>query len=192
MAWAQCLSGKPFDMTAPTPDQVDFADMARQLARINRYLGASRLNISVARHSLNVAKALWMIENADPETVLYGLLHDGHEYVVGDIPQPVKELLAEIYGTLDPLKAVTRRIDAAIFMAAGLPLVMSESQARLVKMADARMLATEKRDFLNPSLRDWGELPPPYDCCFRHSEREEDDAAEFLSFLDNCRAAIAA
>jgi len=190
--WTQSLSGKVVDLVGTLPEQIDFADMAVQLSRIRRFLGGARETISVARHSLNVAQALWTFHDADFETVAYGLLHDAHEYVIGDITSPVKELLAHCFGDLEPFKKVVRQVDAAIFEAAGLRTTLTPLQTRLVKLADAKMLATEKRDFLAPEQRAWGDLPPPYAYRFPHTTSEEADAREFFAFVTNIQRQIEA
>jgi len=44
----------------------------------------------------NVAKALWLEHDASWTTVFYGLLHDGHEYIFGDIISPMKSLISQL------------------------------------------------------------------------------------------------
>lgn len=183
--FAQTFTGGAIDLL--TPDHINFRDVAAQLARIRRYNGAALFDISVARHSINVVIALEKYHGADDTTLLYGLLHDAHDYAVGDIIHPVKQLLEAIYGTLEPLKKVTRNLDRAIHSAAGLPPEMNAACARMVKEADLRMLATEKRDFLDDCIRKWMPLPDPYDMRFEHSESVERDENDFLAIFHDLR-----
>lgn len=73
-----------FDFTANT---VSLDDMAYALSGIRRYGGHARPRINVAQHSLTVAALA-----KDP---FEGLMHDGHEYTVGDMAKPIRVLLPD-------------------------------------------------------------------------------------------------
>jgi len=79
------------DILNPTPEQVDIEDMINNLARIRRWNGSGEL--TVLQHSLWVAFDLQR-RDCDSNTIICGLLHDAHEYVTGDIPEPLLERLA--------------------------------------------------------------------------------------------------
>lgn len=59
-------------------------DIAIQLGRIPRFMGALKVFWPVLAHSILVARL------CPPETKLYGLLHDAAEVVVGDVPRTIK------------------------------------------------------------------------------------------------------
>ena len=78
-ALLRTVSGEMLDLLAPDWKQVKIGDIAHGLARIRRFNAQTRRPISVAEHSMSVAVRL------APRLALAGLLHDGHEYVIGDI-----------------------------------------------------------------------------------------------------------
>jgi hypothetical protein len=59
-------------------------DIAIQLGRIPRFMGALKVFWPVLAHSIIVAKL------CPPEARLYGLLHDAAEIIVGDTPRTIK------------------------------------------------------------------------------------------------------
>ncbi len=152
--WIQTASGRSWVLTAPTPDQVYWPDVAESLAKICRFNGHSTAFYSVAQHCCLVADML------PPQYRLYGLLHDAHESVLGDITSPVKAVLKNLgaNGAFDYLAEIT---DKAVFEAAGLPAPMPEDVAAAVKHADLTLLATERRDLLAPCREPWAPMPDP-------------------------------
>lgn len=152
--WIQTASGRPWALVAPTPDQVYWPDIAESLAKICRFNGHSTVFYSVAQHCCLVADML------PPHQRLYGLLHDAHEAVIGDITLPVKDALRSLSGNhaFDHLATIT---DRAIFQAAGLPATMPKDIASAIKRADMTILATERRDLMAPSAQPWLPMPAP-------------------------------
>lgn len=149
--WSQTQSGKIFPLTDPQPQHVCPYDMAYQLAFINRFCGAVG-TFSVAQHSIVVANAL------PAECRPYGLLHDAHEYPMGDITTPTQAAL-EFYGGPPvklAFKALKRDIDRAIYTWAGLIWPIPETIADMIHVADKRAMMTEKRDLLVIEPRPWG------------------------------------
>lgn len=168
MTWNQTISGKAFDLVHPLPEQVDFDDMAWHLSRICRFNGGTKDFYSVAEHSTRVASIVCdRAERGEAERLApaYALIHDAHEYVLGDDTTVKKEALpvvaAELYGpdAAVMFRAVVRaqveRIDAAIHAAAGLPYPAPLSIQKSIKQADLQMLVTERRDHLAPCGRPW-------------------------------------
>ncbi len=142
-------SGRVVDLLHPTPDMIDFGDIAFHLAHINRFAGAVG-GYSVAQHSVEGARAIQR-DNSDPLLALYFLLHDAHEYVLGDITRPVRNALDEcdtqsrVYPT-SLINCLAKRFDAAILAAAGLA-PPNDDILRRVHEVDMRMLATELHHF---------------------------------------------
>lgn len=181
MTWMQSLNGRAIDLICPRVEDVDFREIADQLAGITRYAGAAPLDVSVGLHTLIVSDAL-------PERLKpYGLLHDAHEARIGDIISPaimaIATMAAEVHreaagnaefvppDTMPPvdlcvLSAVAllkERHDVVLFQAAGLSRPTPEMRAA-VSHADRVALNTERRDFLNPSPQPWDrqiEAVPP-------------------------------
>jgi hypothetical protein len=138
-AWTQTWSGVAVDLDDPDPRTILVQDMAHQLARINRFNGATRFPYSVAQHSVLCALA------APAGFSLEALMHDGHEYVFGDLASPVKALIGPA------CKAAEERIQKAVAWKWRLPFPTSEE----VKETDVRMLWTEHLALQSKEPRPW-------------------------------------
>jgi 5'-deoxynucleotidase YfbR-like HD superfamily hydrolase len=92
-----------------------------------------------------------MVADALPtEYRVYGLLHDAHEYPMGDVTTPTQAALA-FYGgppVKHAFKALKKDLDRAIYGWAGLVWPIPETIADMVHIADKRAMMTEKRDFM--------------------------------------------
>jgi hypothetical protein len=143
MNYVQTFSGRKVVLSAPRASQIEITDIAHQLARLNRFVGATEMPISVAQHSVNVARIL-TLGKAGPLLQMKGLLHDAHEYVLGDIASPVKRAITELAGR-NVLKILSDTVDLAIFARfAVLPFTADDRTA--IKTADDSALAAEWRD----------------------------------------------
>ena len=131
-AWQRMLSGRRLDLLDPSPDDIAIADIAHGLARVARWNGQTRgaSIFSVAQHSVLVETIAAGIEPAlTAAERLAVLLHDGPEYVIGDMISPFKVVLGDAY------KAVEARILAAIHARFGLP-PSPDLLADIIKRAD--------------------------------------------------------
>ncbi len=91
--YIKTYSGRVFYLNDPQPEDIHVADIARNLAGINRYTGSSRF--SVAQHC--VVAAL-MAEKFYPDRAYLPaqmLIHDADEAYYGDVSSPLKSLLKE-------------------------------------------------------------------------------------------------
>lgn len=138
-------SGLIVALRTPHPGAFRIRDLAHHLAAVNRFAGAARLPYSVAQHSVLVSK-LAGLASQPPLTCLFALLHDAHEAIIGDIPEPVARYL---FGEdpFNPLTDLKQRLDWAIRQSLGLP-EPSDAEARAVKHYDAIAFATEWRDLM--------------------------------------------
>jgi hypothetical protein len=141
MTWLETFSGRRFSLLRPNPDDVWLPDVAHALARLNRFVGHTGKGYSVAEHSLWVWKLIALEYPEDYLFQLHGQLHDAHEYVTGDISAPMKELL-EMFGGGEALRRIERSVQTAICDSFRVPTPSPEAK-RTIKIADARMLATE-------------------------------------------------
>lgn len=179
--WVFSASGRPFDFVNPAPEMIDARALSAQLAGEGRWSNNTHWPLSVAHHSLIVAKAM-----PDPATRIYGLLHDAPEAFTRDWPTPLKDLAllgAPGYGGGFDIRAVERRIlEQAVYPLFDLkPPTASICQA--VDIADARALATEYRDVVRGKGPEW----VPGAACLAGKPikfRKRDDVeAEFLDAL---------
>lgn len=146
----QLFSGKPFFLTDPRAEDMTIEDIAHSLSNQCRFNGHTREFYSVAQHCVLVSK------NVPPEYAMAGLMHDAGEAYVSDLAKPVKVIVQGEF------KALERRIDLVVCEAFGLRY--RDCHAGVVKDADMRILATEKRDLMNNAKGVcWGTLLEPYD-----------------------------
>jgi 5'-deoxynucleotidase YfbR-like HD superfamily hydrolase len=133
-AWQRMLSGRRLDLLDPTPLDIEIEDIAHGLARVARWNGQTHGAhiFSVAQHTLLV-EAVLRAESprVDRRVRLAVLLHDGPEYVVGDMISPFKAVIGGAY------KAVEKRLLAAIHVRFGLPAVLPDELTVRIKAADA-------------------------------------------------------
>lgn len=80
--WIVTFTGKKFYPFEPNISDIDIRDIAHNLSAVNRFAGSTRYPYSVAQHSCYVS----MLSKHQ----LRGLLHDGSEAYIGDIPTPMK------------------------------------------------------------------------------------------------------
>ncbi len=132
-AWQRMLSGRRLDLLDPSPLDIEIGDIAHGLARVARWNGQTKgaHAFSVAQHCILVEGiAAALKPGLSPQYRLAALLHDAPEYVVGDLISPFKAAMGVSY------KAFEDRIQRAIHIRFGLPPVLPQSVAQLVKRAD--------------------------------------------------------
>ena len=140
--WMQTYTGKAFVLDPPDPMLVDIYDIAKALSCLARYNGHTNESpvYSVAQHSVLVARHL------PPILQLYGLMHDAAEAYLGDLANPVKELVPEF-------KRLEYTVQGAIHERFNLEWPLPEEWAREIKRVDLAALITEKRDLFASQLR---------------------------------------
>lgn len=140
-------------------------DIAIQLGRIPRFMGALKVFWPVLAHSLLVARL------CPPEAKLYGLLHDAAEVVVGDVPRTIKTAAQKIK---------EQQVLCRIFERLGVPWPSNEVIA-MVKDADDRALRAEAWALGGPDLVQHREFHPReleaewqvHDILYEYSECKE-------------------
>jgi hypothetical protein len=137
--WIQTYTGKQFWPLDPREDEVSILDIAHALANMCRFGGHCNRFYSVGEHSLHAS------HQVPKDLALHALMHDATEAYVADIPSPIKRLLPDY-------KTMEARVWAAI--AAKFGLAAEEPEA--VRIADKRMLLTERRALFDV-LIPWGE-----------------------------------
>lgn len=135
-------SGIAIDLRWPLPDSIRIADIAAQLAKINRWAGATCRPNSVAEHSLLVVDIMERdLGITDPAALLAGLLHDGGEYISGDMTRPCKQLMGQVYAAIEI--PAQRAVNKAVGVRTA-----AHTYSSLIKEADDRAMATEYRDLM--------------------------------------------
>ncbi|WP_051767995.1 hypothetical protein [Sphingobium sp. DC-2] len=142
--------GAYFDYEAPEQSPITIDDVAFGLAYTARFRGqtrALRMNgkrcfYSVAEHCVRMVHAV--LAEGLKELALPALMHELGEVPLGDMPSPAKWMLPEF-------KALEKRLEAALWMQFDLP-PLSETDAKMLKAFDLRMLATEKRDLMTGAI----------------------------------------
>ena len=161
-AWQRMLSGRRLDLLDPTPVDIELEDIAHGLAFVARWNGQTLGDwpYSVAEHSLLVEDLFGRLDPAaPPRWRLAALLHDGPEYVIGDMISPVKAAVGASYAALDD------RLAAAIHIRFGLPARLPVRVKAQIKRADrisAWLEATQIAGF-NPAEADRFFGKPPAD-----------------------------
>ena len=136
------------DLAAPDPAVVDFFEIAGALSRIARFNGwPDGVAYSVAQHCVMGAQAI-LNEGGTQREAAYFLLHDAHEWVIGDITRPMQDLLCGLLPSLavrEAIKLAKAAWDDAIYTAADLPTPgrWTGPEARMVKAMDERMCMAE-------------------------------------------------
>ncbi len=107
---AGTVSGRYVELTDPGWRDIDLADVAHGLSQARRWAGQARRAISVAEHSLLVGRLV------PAKYRLAAILHDGHEFIIGDLTSPVAKALAAYAGTRVgwALATIKHRHDVAI------------------------------------------------------------------------------
>jgi len=145
-AWVQTYSGKKLYPFYPNLDAIVLEDIAKSLSNQCRFTGHVCHFYSIAQHCVLVSYI------CDKKDALHGLLHDGSEFALTDLPSPLKRM-PEFAG----YKIVEKILQNAIYRKFGL----TEIEPPGVKEADLRLLATEARDLRPIQHSDWKLSHPP-------------------------------
>lgn len=130
-------SGSFLSFENPNPDDIHLEDIAVALSRAPRFNGHTGPFYSVAQHSVFVARLM------PPEHQLKGLLHDGSEGYLADVPTPAKRLMPDYY-------ALESKVMAAIARRFGLEEGF-QNHEEVVK-ADRAMLFMERDQMIDDTI----------------------------------------
>lgn len=167
MTWVQTYGNRKMDLLAPTMTALQLLDeVPEALAKEARFSGNNQgAPYSVAQHCVMGGDHLLYASPAGKLAAAAFLLHDGHEFAIGDYTTPACEAISVRIGRIaGPAAEAAHRqavreqksdLDAAIYRAAGLPWPLDAQLAAEIKETDIRMLATERRWMLGPSPAPW-------------------------------------
>ena len=141
-------SGIMFYPLAPRVEDVRIEDIAHHLAAVNRYGGATVYPFSVAQHSVIVSRMMGEEnrQSTSPFTAtraLYGLMHDGSEFLLGDVCRPLKRQQAFV-----AYREAEARLQAVIYEAVGLD---PNGEPEDLKTVDRRVLRSEQAALMPPA-----------------------------------------
>lgn len=119
------LKGNCIDLGDPDPGQIDINEIANSLSLKNRFSGHMIGPYSVAQHVVLLVDFLRSLGVRDPAILLWALMHDAGEYVMGDMVTPTKVEVPEVvtvedrvlrvviekYGLTWPIPKLVRRAD---------------------------------------------------------------------------------
>ncbi|KKL05036.1 hypothetical protein LCGC14_2610080 [marine sediment metagenome] len=146
MTWFQTRSGQVFDFEDPSPDAINIEDIAHALSKQCRFNGHCTEFYSVAQHSCYVCDII----TGSKAGQLTALLHDAAEAYTGDMVAPLKYMLPDF-------RRIEKRVESAVFekFFSRESLMERLDAVDEIKRADLIMLATEKRDLMEPCWKEW-------------------------------------
>ncbi len=136
-AYIQTVSGRYLNVMDPRPEDIDIVDIAHHLAHLCRFGGACRQFYSEAEHAVRMTEIL------PGRLQLAGLLHGAAKAYGGEVVRADGEGGAP----------ESRRLEAAV--EARFELQLSGEDRAELALADARLLATERRDLMPPDRQPW-------------------------------------
>jgi hypothetical protein len=146
-------SGVKFDLINPTAEMIVIDDVAHHLSMICRYNGATNKFYSVAEHSVyvfrqvkrqirNLIGATAKFSHDDVVVMMVALLHDGPEYVIGDVCRPIKHQVGMSY-----FRGKDDQISRLFMERFELPFIMND----LIKDVDDRIIFDEWAALMRPT-----------------------------------------
>lgn len=144
--WMKTFSSQRVHPFAITAEDVRVEDVAHATAMRCRYGGHCKEFYSVAEHSVRLS-GIVRARGGTPAEVLSALVHDAGEYVLGDLPRPVKHAIEML-----PYRLLEKRVQAAVNEA-----FEAEPVTKLVESAHAELFVTEVSQlFLDDDSETWG------------------------------------
>lgn len=156
--WLQTRDGQKWSLLSPSAADVRWPEIAHALSNLCRFTGHTQKFYSVAEHSYRVWEMSALMSDS-PRAQLLALLHDAHEFVLGDKATPLQHALTvlnpDFAETWRGLKAKT---DRAIFTAAGLTPADVAEFGNLVHHADMAVLMREREVVLGKPPEPWADV----------------------------------
>lgn len=148
----QSFTGRLLYPLNPKVADVDIEDIAHALSNKCRFSGMCRQFYSVAQHCILVS------ELVERDIAFIGLLHDASEYMLPDVPTPVKP-------RLKGFKEIEEAVHDAIYKRFGVFALADDPAVKAaVKAADMRAMAIEALTLMpdNPEYWKFG-FEPDFD-----------------------------
>jgi len=125
------------------PNAVSIESVSYHLSRLPRFVGATTFPLWISQHCLGVEELLAYM-GCGVAVRKGGLLHDAHEYIMGDMPTPFERWFCERYaGGEDIIEQAKQHLDADILPSLGVEYPFDERTARDIKYADKTAFLAE-------------------------------------------------
>ena len=148
--WLQTHLGRQLRVPEWNHDAICLEETAYVLSGIHRFGARTDPYYTVSEHSVRVADCIALLGGSALEQFV-GINHEGDEALLGfDPASPLLRLLPD-------LKALKRLAHESYMRRYDLPIELPA----IVKHVDLVLLATEKRDLMQPEPMRWMELPEP-------------------------------
>lgn len=128
------FTGRYINLIDPKPETIFPVDIAIGLTRQCRFAGHTKKFYSVADHSLACREFAFYHYQHLPNLEFKALMHDAHEFILGDVPSPLKALLTDY-------EYIANRLQNAINIRFGISV--NEEEAAAIKVIDRIMLEKE-------------------------------------------------
>lgn len=137
------------------------ADIARSLANTCRFAGKTKGHYSTAEHSVHLYRYMTRLGHSRYDRKC-ALLHDAHEFIIGDVIGPIKSSVGKRFKAVDDAawNVIRKKFDI-------------NSMTTYIKDFDMRIMFNEKRDALDHDI-DWGwKMQPLGGIVIRMWERDQ-------------------
>lgn len=142
----ETYNGQYFSLVSDDLEGLTVENIAHALSMVNRFNGHTNFPYSVAEHSVHVAAQL------PPELQMIGLIHDGSEAFIQDIPAPFKPFLPD-YAKIE------EQVQNRVYRAFQLDPEWVHSVYPEVKRVDSMMCQVEATQLLHSKGEGWAHNP---------------------------------
>ncbi len=132
----------------PERSNIDLLDIFHPLALLCRFNGATKVNYSVAQHSVLVADEVFK-QTGDKNLAYQAISHDFAEAFISDVPSPFKQFF-------EGFKEMEIKMEEWLSKLLGFQYPFDP----IIKIHDLKALSTEMRDLM--VVADNKDLPEPY------------------------------
>jgi len=150
--WVKTYTKKHLDIFSDKPN-FDIIDIAHGLALTCRFGGQGRKFYSVAAHSISLSNII-MENMGDRRLGMVALMHDSPEFILGDIPTPVKS-----HASMKGYVEVHDMLQKKIFK--HFNIECSKTDYDIISLYDFKLAITEA-EYLNIDTSDWEISIKPY------------------------------
>jgi hypothetical protein len=128
------FSGRYVNLLDPQPTTIFPFDIAIGLSRVCRFAGHTKRFYSVAEHADACRQECELMYPGESALAFKVMMHDAHEYLLCDIPSPLKNLLPEY-------AFIAQKLQDAIHTRFGISV--TKADAEIIKVIDKKMLEWE-------------------------------------------------